>query len=244
MRPRDARDFYPTPVGLIRAAMDRIYTNICQDQSDASVIQEILDPGAGLGVWGYGARERFPNARVSGVEYYFKERPSFYTGEWFVGDYTKNILPHGVYDLVIGNPPYKYAEQFVRQAMQHSKRYVVYLLRLGFLESQSRMDGLWKEMPTRQIFVLGKRPSFTGDGKTDATAYAIYFWDKVNPTRYPHEWLHWDYDKGIDHWGSQVEYDSIQTNPGVVPGKEKYASVANLDSLRRFVWGSVDERLR
>lgn len=35
-----------------------------------------------------------------------------------------------------------------------------------------------EEFPVDHLVVLSKRPSFTGDGKTDGTGYAWFIWDK------------------------------------------------------------------
>lgn len=86
--------------------------------------------------------------------------------------------PPSRYDLVVGNPPYKYAEEFVRAGLEalESDGTMIYLLRLAFLEGQARARGLWKTHRPDKVYVLGRRPSFTGNGRTDATAYALYVW--------------------------------------------------------------------
>jgi hypothetical protein len=80
---------------------------------------------------------------------------------------------HQKVDLIITNPPYSNALNFIRVALSHSKT-VIMLLRLNFLESQSRYD-FWKSNPPSHLIILLKRPSFTGKG-TDSTAYAWVVW--------------------------------------------------------------------
>lgn len=82
------------------------------------------------------------------------------------------------YGLVMGNPPYIDAEKFIRTSFTYLPLggYLVLLLRLAFLAGQDRAKGLWQEYPPYKVLVCGKRPSFTGDGKTDATEYAVYYW--------------------------------------------------------------------
>lgn len=83
------------------------------------------------------------------------------------------------YKVVITNPPYSLAEAFIRHALNiRSNPYVVMLLRLNFLASESRHP-LFMEYPP-DVYVLPNRPCFTGDGKTDATEYAWFVW----PPRY------------------------------------------------------------
>lgn len=76
---------------------------------------------------------------------------------------------------VICNPPYSDAEAHTRCSLGHS-RHVVSLLRLAFTESQKRTT-FWAEHPARHVWVLAKRPSFTG-GKTDSSAYGVFWWDR------------------------------------------------------------------
>ncbi len=74
-------------------------------------------------------------------------------------------------DWIITNPPYRQAEQFVRHGMLHAER-TAWLLRLNFLGSQKRVPLHARFDP--DVHVLSKRPSFTYDGRTDATEYAWF----------------------------------------------------------------------
>jgi hypothetical protein len=76
-------------------------------------------------------------------------------------------------DVLFTNPPYSMAEEFIRKAVTHSSA-VVMLLRLPFLASRKRLP-LWSAVGTPDVYVLAKRPSFTGGG-TDATDYAWFSW--------------------------------------------------------------------
>lgn len=77
------------------------------------------------------------------------------------------------WDLVITNPPYSMAQMFVQRALNHGNN-VVMLLRLGFLASQARRE-FWQERTPERLFVLSRRPSFTGKG-TDSADYAWFCW--------------------------------------------------------------------
>jgi hypothetical protein len=76
-------------------------------------------------------------------------------------------------DVAITNPPYSLALDFV-QAMREDARIVCALLRLGFLASEERARFFRGTLPS--VYVLPNRPSFTGDGKTDAHDYAWCVW--------------------------------------------------------------------
>ena len=196
---RREHDHYETPLPFARSALKSIPSNF-----EPKVI---IDPGAGSGVWGKAARElwkgdpRIIRSNPHLVGYEVREeagRPDWYDG-WFYKPYQEmSDAAWKDVDLVMGNPPYRYAEEFVRKSMAFLRTggYLVFLLRLSFLESQKRLK-LWKEWPLQKVVVCANRISFTGDGKTNATAYAFYYWYKydffesIRPTI-----LEWAY---IDH---------------------------------------------
>lgn len=166
---RDRDDFYPTPYGVALDALNYI----------PGEPQCILDPGAGTGVWGRAAREHFPRATITGVDVRPIPKARGYHF-WFTGDYLLMDGSAPAFDLVVGNPPYKYAEQFVRQSWKllEPGGYLVFLLRLNFLEGQGRRFGIWRTHPLKECVVCSKRVSFSGDGKTNATAYGYFIWQK------------------------------------------------------------------
>jgi len=188
MRPRDKNDFYPTPLGLCRAALSKV---------DYWRVGSILDPGCGTGVWGEAARERWPSAYLEGIDIVQK-----------LDDYDTydqlslcNYLFYSSYrsfDLVVGNPPYKFAEEFVRKSKEILREggIILMLLRLAFLEGQERGAGFWKEFRPQTVFVCSRRPSFTGNGKTDATAYGVYMWVDGYTGNTTLDWLDWNNDQG------------------------------------------------
>lgn len=97
-------------------------------------------------------------------------------------------------DLIIGNPPYELAEEFVRQSFKilAPGGTIVFLFRLAFLEGQERGVGLWREFPPIRVATCSRRPSFTGNGKTDSTAYACFYWRHGHQGDYAGSWLRWD----------------------------------------------------
>ena len=183
LRPRDPDDHYPTPPGLARAAL-RLWPHIRGPV-------EIADPGAGTGVWGKEARRLWSDSIIGGWETGVFSKPREYDSwqrDWL------NSKRYG-FHLVMGNPPYREAEAFVRHSLNatYGSGAVILLLRLAFLEGQARMAGLWREWPPTSVRVLGKRPSFTGDGKTDATAYAVFVWLKGEQAEKTElGWLDWE----------------------------------------------------
>ena len=82
------------------------------------------------------------------------------------------------YDIIITNPPYNLAQEFVEKSLEVIKPggTVIMLLRTNFLESKKRFS-FWQKNKLNGLYVLSKRPSFTGKG-TDATSYSWFIWTK------------------------------------------------------------------
>ena len=88
---------------------------------------------------------------------------------------------------IVTNPPYKYAKEFVKKALDISKNGVkiAMFLKLTFLESKSRLE-LFKEYPPKIVYVSSARLSCAKNGDFDtfgkgvgtAVAYAWFVWEK------------------------------------------------------------------
>lgn len=77
-----------------------------------------------------------------------------------------------VFDVTISNPPYSLAMEFVERCLRIS-HLTAMLLRVGFLESETRAD--WIREHTPDVYILPNRPSFA-HGRTDNCAYAWMVW--------------------------------------------------------------------
>ena len=144
---RNAYDFYPTPSEPINQILNEI---------DFTTVTSFLEPCKGDGA--------ILNLIPDGITKHYAEiREGI--------DYLKYIYK---VDLIVTNPPFSIALEFLQKSLRESKT-VVYLLRLNFLGSQKRKQ-FWTDNPPTHTFVLSKRPSFTGKG-TDATEYAWFVWD-------------------------------------------------------------------
>ncbi len=93
-------------------------------------------------------------------------------------DFLKLPVPDTKYDVLVGNPPFSLAMEFVQHAITQAK-IVALLLRLNFLASLRRQEFMQKNTPS--VYVLSRRPAFLGNGKTDATEYAWFLWQSDNP---------------------------------------------------------------
>jgi len=186
LRPRAEADFYPTPIPLCQAVVNNI---IPVDFNPTF----ICDPGAGTGNWGRALYEtmKYKNSYLVGVEIQNSDVDIY--SAWCIEDYLKHENIFGNYDLIIGNPPYKQAEEFIRHSldMLSDGGYLIFLLRLSMLESMKRGRGLWKDTPIKEVWVSMRRIPFYGKGSDD-TAYGIYVWQKGYVGLAILKWLDWE----------------------------------------------------
>lgn len=97
---------------------------------------------------------------------------------WIIGDFLEPRTTFGRrWDVAITNPPYSHAVQFLER-MRSVADHVVLLLRLAWLSSANRAE-IFRRDPPNFVAVLPNRPSFTGDGKTDATDYGWFCWSPL-----------------------------------------------------------------
>lgn len=196
-RGKDRRelDYYETPAAFAATALYHI-------PCESKFIHTALDPGAGRGVWGKALRLYNTKAIIDGVELQpfgdieadVDEISKTYTNYWH-DDFLKWKAPYG-YDLIMGNPPYNQAHEFVDKCLSLLNRngQLVFLLRLAMLESQKRYKTWWTHSPIKKVIVSPKRISFTGDGRSDDTAYAVFVWQNGWDGAVTLDWMWWDYD--------------------------------------------------
>lgn len=84
-------------------------------------------------------------------------------------------------NVVLMNPPFSRAQEFVERAMAQAP-VVVALLRLGFMASQVRKRFYAGPLP--DVHVLAKRPSFSAKGKADTSDYAWFVWSPMSVGRW------------------------------------------------------------
>jgi hypothetical protein len=169
--------FTPRPLAL----------EICQRLDRAITVgssPRILEPSAGTGSFVAAAAAVFATPRIVAVDIHGKHKgdclaagaDSFHENSFL----QLASLHVSKADLVLGNPPYSLAEEFVEHALGclHDDASVAFLLRLSFLGSQRRLLGLFKAAPLRCLFPIAGRPSFTPDGRTDASEYGVFVWTK------------------------------------------------------------------
>lgn len=197
-RTRWKDDFYPTP--------DILCNKICE-----SLVAElpkggrVLDPGCGDGSFGKAIKSYFPDCHLVGIDIVdrLSDHPNrvFYD-QYFLGDYTDqgNILMmfgmnrEDMFRLVIGNPPFKHAESFVRISRMICNGQVLFLFKLAFLAGQDRASNFFAGIVPSSVSVLNARVSWDGSGKSNDQDHAVFEWDTKYPAAYGHtklSWLNW-----------------------------------------------------
>ena len=169
-------DFYATPLESVYALLDN-YDGIKPTDS-------ILEPSAGNGNIIRALRNRGYDNCIDAVELREEERYNLIGKADRVGifNYLTENIPYK-YDVIIGNPPYSLAQEFIDKSLSllNPGGRLIFLLRTNFLESKKRFTWWRDKLPTG-LYVLNKRPSFTGKG-TDATSYSWFIWDKSTTTQ-------------------------------------------------------------
>src|SRR4030067_2729002 len=191
LKSRPLHDVYITPLGLCKAVLGTFLNKYPNNYNS------ILDPGAGEGNWGRAVREVFPfQTHVEGNDIRDLEKPLWYN-RYITGNYLE-IEYDRKFDLIIGNPPYNCAEKFIDKSLSllMPNGFLIFLLRLSFLESKKRYKKYYStNLRPIEVLVSVRRISFTGDGATDNTTFAIYVWRKNHNTEYTKlDWLDWNYE--------------------------------------------------
>jgi len=155
---RVANDFYPTPGYTIDSMLNLINWN---------EVNTFLEPCKG------------DNAIYNKV-------PDTVDKHWcelsLGRDYLESIESQE-YDLIVTNPPFSIADQFIQKSLSESKT-VCYLLRLNYFGAQKR-NKWWNEIGTpNKLLVLSRRPKFINN-QADATEYAWFCWDKQDIINLP-----------------------------------------------------------
>lgn len=134
----------------------------------------VLDPAAGTGALIDGLREAGATCWFDGIEL-DAASAELYGDPIRQGDALDPATAWRRPSAVVMNPPFGAAEEFLQRAMAETRRggTVAMLGRLGFLASKRRVEALRAFPP--DVYVLSRRPSFTGGG-TDSADYAWFIW--------------------------------------------------------------------
>ena len=160
-------DFYATPKDCIQNFINHY----------GSINGKVLEPSAGNGNIVEIIKNNGINI-ITSLELREEEKNNLeaISDSVIIGDFLKFETTEK-FDYIIGNPPYSLAQDFLEKCFEIADEdtKIIMLLRTNFLESKKRYD-FWQKHPVNGLYVLSKRPSFTGKG-TDATSYSWFIWD-------------------------------------------------------------------
>ena len=171
-------DHYPTPDYTVLSAVRKLL-ELTPDYPSHQKFG-ILDPGAGDGIWGQIAREIWPKATIYGVELRDVDKPTSYDLWDCPSEFvSRSVRYHTTFELVIGNPPFAHAEEFIVNSLNllRTNGWLMFLLREGFVGSQKRQRGLFQDHPYCHKAICTKRPRFYGTN-SKPIEYAVFYWQK------------------------------------------------------------------
>lgn len=174
-KPKDAK-----PLGEYRDrgayyTPDNLALRICRAVQALGVEpRTILEPGCGGGAFLRGASIVWPAAQLLGVDL---DPHCDGPGSVIVADFYGKI-DGALFDLVLGNPPFKKAKSFIERAlgMVAEGGHVAFLLRAAL--AAGRRGRLYEHHPLFHIEFVVPRPSFTGGGTDKGQEYALLVWKK------------------------------------------------------------------
>lgn len=185
-RPRPDYDFYTTPVADIRKALSYIFS-----EEDFSIPLMVLDPCAGNGAFAEAINAETTKWDIQQIDIVQREAELTQCGDFLT------IKPMPVFDIVIFNPPYLLATEFVERAMQwlDTGGVAVVFAKLDFLAGRKRYKRLFGEFNLSRVIVNVGRVhcKYNGDenDKQKSTTESAWFvFTKERQTNLPTiEWL-------------------------------------------------------
>jgi hypothetical protein len=163
---RKKLDFYQTPSWLTESILPYLKPHLPE-------CTYMLEPGYGDGAIARVVEQSWPNCDVTGID--LEKRTD--NNKVIIADYLTYNFGDTRYNLILGNPPYNLAQEFVNRSLQIAD-VVCLLMRVNFLGSQKRAEWWRDKLPS--IYVTPRRPPFSTNknGKigTDSTEYAWYVW--------------------------------------------------------------------
>jgi len=175
------RDFdnYGTHPGIARWAVGHA-TRLCGKYHDGRILEPCCGDDApfasagkeaGLFPFGYDIRDVAP-------ELWSGRDADYVYPDTSVNEFATQWWDGRLFDIIATNPPFRIGENVIRKSLELLSPFgsAVFLVKMAFLGTQERSK-MYIERPPAEIHILTKRPSFSGDGKTDvAQEYCLVFW--------------------------------------------------------------------
>lgn len=150
-RGRVENDFYATDKKDTRNFLD----TLLKDNINLDGLS-LLEPSAGQGHIVDVLKEYFPNSNIDYSDLISRREDVLGGVDFLTSDFNN-------YDVVITNPPFKFAKEFIDKSLQISNKYVMMFVKLQFLEGKSRVDW-WERIPLEYVYVYSYRANPLRDG--------------------------------------------------------------------------------
>ena len=168
---RAAPDHFPTPPWALRALVTHVFPHVGISVRNLNCMT-VLEPACGEGYMALALAEFFGDVRSSDL---------FDYGYAPLRDFLSEPCDTGAFDFVITNPPFKLAEDFVKEALRVARVGVSMLCRSQFVEGIGRHDRLFSKTPPSLIAQFAERVPIVA-GRLDpasktATSYSWFHWE-------------------------------------------------------------------
>ena len=166
---RKDSDFYETPFSLTQLLLDKLDL---EELKNKTILEPCFGKGAILDVLG---RNGFDKDKV----YCYDINASYLPEK---KDFLEEI---GHYDVILTNPPFSKAFEFIKKAKEVSDSFF-FLLPLSYLHGKKRYDEIYSDrgFPLKKVFIftrypmLGERLREDGKFHTGMMVYAWFWWEK------------------------------------------------------------------
>jgi hypothetical protein len=168
--PPDSLDDFPTPPWSTRALFSHVI-------GARPLWESVWEPACGRGLMSEVLTEHFAGqVYASDVHDYGHG----YAVGSFLGEGADRAACPFQPDWVITNPPFNLAQDFLQRGLAEARIGVALLLRLAWLESQKRWQGIYSVTPPHTVAIFVERvPMHRGRWEPDGvtmTAYAWFVW--------------------------------------------------------------------
>lgn len=163
---RRKSDFYETPYSMTRAILDRL---------PMERYRVVLEPACGNG------------AILHELRLHPHKPPHVHAFDLCLGKEKKDFLTSTTQaDLIITNPPYSLAREFILKAKELANHNIAFLLPLSYLHGKQRFEEIWKDkvFPLKEVHVFTRYPLLgdplreDGQYRTGMMVYAWFVWEK------------------------------------------------------------------
>lgn len=185
---KSSSDLYTTPKEALDAIWDKIKEDIHAIQGNSPDYVNLLEPCAGM----MDIADYIHDRTNWSVEVTTNE---LYPVEGYEPDYSQDFLHEGNclggYDLIVTNPPYNKAKEFILKGFEHAP-IQWHFLRLAFLEGQSRYMDLFSLGKLSDVYVFTYRVSCKKGVEQEETANSVsYCWYRFDKNYCGQPRLHW-----------------------------------------------------